>query len=167
MFRTTQDRHPWCPFRWLIWNPLIWPVISTLHFLSEHARRYGVTPVLTFDQPLWWKATTSVDGAQEDSPLRSVILRLGGFHILMIFLGSIGHLTAGTGLPVFNMYWKSYSLETQLSAYSVEKLSQAPSMVTSFLSLSFIHFCMQTRGAHPFRTSFSHTPFWGAILHPG
>ena len=39
-----------------------------------------------------------VEGSQEDSPLRSVILRLGGFHILMSFLGSIGHLMAGTGL---------------------------------------------------------------------
>ena len=53
--------------------------------------------MLTFDQPLWWKATTIVEGAQEDSPLRSVILRLGGFHILMSYLGSTGHLMAGTG----------------------------------------------------------------------
>ena len=45
-------------------------VISTLDFVSEHARRYGITPVLTFDQPLWWKAMTIVEGAQEDSPLR-------------------------------------------------------------------------------------------------
>ena len=87
-----------------------------------------------------------------------------GFHILMIFLGSIGHLTAGTGLRVFNMYWKSHSLETQLSAYSVEKLSQAPSMVTSFLIPSFIYFCMQTRGAHmwehPFRTRLSGVQYY-------
>ena len=76
-------------------------VNSALHFVSEHSRRYGITPVITFDQPLWWKATTIVVGAQEDSPLRSVILRLwggGGFHIMMSFLGSIGHLMAGTGL---------------------------------------------------------------------
>ena len=71
----------------------------TLRFVSEHARRYGVTPVLTFGQPLWWKTTTIlVEAAQEDSPLRSVILRLGGFHILMSFLGSMGHLMVGTGL---------------------------------------------------------------------
>ena len=56
-------------------------VNSILHFKSEHARRYRVTPVLTFDQPLWWNATTIVEGAQEDSPLRWVILRLvGGPH---------------------------------------------------------------------------------------
>ena len=54
--------------------------------------------MLTFDQPLWWKATTIFEGDQEDSPIRSVILRLEGFHMLTSFLGSIGHLMAGTGL---------------------------------------------------------------------
>ena len=73
-------------------------VNSTLYFVSEHARCYGVKPVFTYDQPLWWNATTIVEGAQEDRPLRSVILTLWGFHILISFLCSIGHLMAGTGL---------------------------------------------------------------------
>ena len=94
---------------------------------------------ITFDQPLCWKATTIDEGAQEDSPLSSVILRLGGFHIMMSYLGSIGHLMAGTGVQkVLDVI---YSLETQLSTYSVEKLSHAPSVVTCFLIPSFIHFC--------------------------
>ena len=64
-------------------------VNTTLHFVSDHARRYGVTPVLTFDQPLWWKATTIVEGAQEDSHLLSVFLRLEGFHMLtLVALGT-------------------------------------------------------------------------------
>ena len=73
-------------------------VNSTLHFVAEHAKHYGATPVLTFDQPLWFKATTIVESAREDSDLYQIILRLGGFHTLMSFLGSIGHLMAGTGL---------------------------------------------------------------------
>ena len=31
-------------------------IFSTLKFASEHARRHSVTPIVTFDQPLWWKA---------------------------------------------------------------------------------------------------------------
>lgn len=73
-------------------------VNSTLHFVSEHAQRHGVTPVVTFDQPLWWKAMTIIHAAAENSPLHSVLPRLGGFHTLMSFLGSIGHLMSGTGL---------------------------------------------------------------------
>ena len=30
-----------------------WRAQVTLHFVSDHARRYGVTPVLTFDHPLY------------------------------------------------------------------------------------------------------------------
>ena len=33
-------------------------VYSTLRFVCDHAAQYSVTPVLTFDQPLWWKALT-------------------------------------------------------------------------------------------------------------
>ena len=33
-----------------------------------------------------------------DTSLRSMMLCLGGFHLLMSFLGCIGHLMSGTGL---------------------------------------------------------------------
>ena len=71
---------------------------STLHFISEHARRYSVTPMITFDQPLWWKAMTFVERKPENSPLHSVVVQLGGFHTLLSFLGCIGHIMIGTGL---------------------------------------------------------------------
>eukprot|EP00112_Aurelia_sp_Birch-Aquarium-sp1_P011852 Seg2490.3 transcript_id=Seg2490.3/GoldUCD/mRNA.D3Y31 product="hypothetical protein" protein_id=Seg2490.3/GoldUCD/D3Y31 len=70
-------------------------IYSTLDFVSRHAKRYDVTPVLTFDQPLWWKATCIIKGEPIDSPLRQIILRLGAFHTEMSFLGSIGHLMRG------------------------------------------------------------------------
>ena len=31
-------------------------IYSTLHFVADQAKKYGVTPVLTFDQPLRFKA---------------------------------------------------------------------------------------------------------------
>ena len=36
-------------------------IYSTLMFVSEHAQRHGVTPILTFDQPLWWKALMIIE----------------------------------------------------------------------------------------------------------
>lgn len=54
--------------------------------------------MLTFDQPLLLKASTIVESAGEDSDLYPIILRLGGFHTLMSFMGSIGHLMRGTDL---------------------------------------------------------------------
>ena len=54
-------------------------VNSTLHFVAEHAKGHGATPVFTFDQPLWFKATTIVESTGEDSDLHMIILRLGDF----------------------------------------------------------------------------------------
>lgn len=71
---------------------------STLLFVYDHAAHYQVTPILTFDQPLWWKAMTIIESEGSGSPLKSIILRLGGFHVLMSFLGAIGHLMSGSDL---------------------------------------------------------------------
>lgn len=74
-------------------------IFSTLKFASEHARRHNVTPIVTFDQPLWWKALMIITSEPLDSDdLRKIVLRLGGFHTEMSFLGCIGSLMAGSGL---------------------------------------------------------------------
>ena len=52
----------------------IYPI---LHFVCDYAWRYGVTPVLTFYQPLCWKALTTVKTEPVNSKLRSFVLRLG------------------------------------------------------------------------------------------
>lgn len=65
-------------------------VFTTLHFLSALANQYHVTPVIAFDQPLWWKAKIIVASEPDDNPLRSIVLQLGGFHTEMRFLGSTG-----------------------------------------------------------------------------
>ena len=73
-------------------------IFSTLKFASEHARRHSVTPIVTFDQPLWWKALMIIMSAPLDSDLREIVLRLGGFHTEMIFFACIGSFMAGSGL---------------------------------------------------------------------
>ncbi|WAR03768.1 hypothetical protein MAR_010326 [Mya arenaria] len=73
-------------------------IFSTLKFVSEHARRHHVKPIITFDQPLWWKALMIICAEPERSDLKNIVLRLGGFHTEMSFLGAIGHLIAGSGL---------------------------------------------------------------------
>ena len=73
-------------------------IYSTLLFVCDHAKCYNATPIITFDQPLWWKALTIIENEPEDSELHGIVLRLGGFHSLMSFLGAIGHIMAGSGL---------------------------------------------------------------------
>lgn len=95
-------------------------IYSTLHFVCDHARRYDVTPILTFDQPLWWKALTIVKSEPVNSKLSSVILRLGGFHTLMSFLGCIGHRMTGTGLKeLLELVFASNTTSHMMSGKSV------------------------------------------------
>ncbi|GFR75030.1 hypothetical protein ElyMa_005768000 [Elysia marginata] len=73
-------------------------VYSTLLFVAKEAKRNNEKPVPTFDQPLWWKAQVIVLNKPSDSELKSVVLRLGGFHTLMSFLEANGKIVAGSGL---------------------------------------------------------------------
>ena len=73
-------------------------VYSTLKYIQDHAHRHDVTPIITFDQPLWWKALMIIVTDPSGSDLRSIVLRLGGFHTEMSFPGCIGHLMAASGL---------------------------------------------------------------------
>ena len=53
------------------------------------------TCVVTFDQPLFWKARDVVACVPD---FGNVAVRLGGFHLLMSFMGAMGTIMAGSGL---------------------------------------------------------------------
>lgn len=73
-------------------------VYSTLVYLSKQAEKHQIAPVITFDQPLYWKAYMIIQNEVENSPLKKIVLLLGGFHTQMSFLGTIGKLCEGLGL---------------------------------------------------------------------
>ena len=51
-------------------------VLSTLNYISKHAKRYNVTPIITFNQPLWWKALTLIESQPSESELLLLLLLL-------------------------------------------------------------------------------------------
>ncbi|CAK1580968.1 unnamed protein product [Parnassius mnemosyne] len=64
---------------------------TALQYALKKSQEVGVTVCfVTFDQPLYLKAREISFG--------SIMVRLGGFHLLMSFLGCIGHTMAGSGL---------------------------------------------------------------------
>lgn len=73
-------------------------VYTTLMFICNEAKRLNVeTPIVTFDQCLWIKAM-EVICIDHKGEFDNLVIRLGGFHTLMSFLGAIGGLMAGSGL---------------------------------------------------------------------
>ena len=63
-------------------------IYSTLNFISSHVTKFYVCPFVAFDQPLWLKAFTLFESKPEPQPS---VIRLGGFHSMMSYLGSMGH----------------------------------------------------------------------------
>ena len=73
-------------------------IYSTLKFICDQAQRYRMSAIVTFDQPLWLKAFIIIANEPESSDMHSIVLRLGGLHTMMSFLGCIGHLMMQSGI---------------------------------------------------------------------
>ena len=68
-------------------------VYSTLVYIQSQAEKLNIpTPCITFDQPLWLKAMEIIRAKS-----MNIVCRLGGFHTMMSFMGSIGSMK-GSGL---------------------------------------------------------------------
>jgi len=115
-------------------------IYSTLMFISEHAQRYGVTPIVTFDQPLWWKALMIIESEPEESDLRGIVLRLGGFHTEMSFLGSIGHLMDSSGLQeMLESIYAPNAVVHMLSGKAIARAVRGHFIVDAALNALILH----------------------------
>ena len=52
-------------------------IYSTLHFFADQSKKYGVTPHLAFDQPLWMKAQYILHTEPSTSRIKNIVFRLG------------------------------------------------------------------------------------------
>ena len=69
-------------------------IYSTLNYVQTQARKLNIpSPCITFDQPLWIKAVEIIMAKS-----MTIVCRLGGFHTMMSFMGSIGTMMKGSGL---------------------------------------------------------------------
>lgn len=93
-------------------------IYSTLMFVDKEAKRHGMhTTCITFDQPLYIKAVDISIAANLD-----VVVRLGGFHTLMSFMGAIGHVMRGSGIDdVLKLIFGPNTVETILTGKSYSR----------------------------------------------
>jgi len=87
-------------------------IYSTIvYVIGQSKSRHFLVPNITFDQPLYIKA---VDTAIKSN--LNIVIRLGGFHTLMSFLGSIGSMMRGSGLEeVMGLIFGANTMEHVLS----------------------------------------------------
>jgi hypothetical protein len=64
------------------------------YYVIDRSKALGIdTPCVTFDQPLWLKAV-EVSKAKG----LNILCRLGPFHVIMSYLGSLGSFMSSSGL---------------------------------------------------------------------
>lgn len=77
-------------------------IFTTLVEASKHCQKQQQKiGFVTFDQPLYQKASeilASIDPQNDPYKLSTIKVRLGGFHLLMSFLGGVGFIMDGSGL---------------------------------------------------------------------
>ena len=119
-------------------------IYSTLIFLSDQARKQHVTPVITFDQPLWWKAWTIITNEPQDSNLKSVVLGSGGLHTEMSYLGCIGCLMENSGLSeALEVVYGSNAVKHMLSGKAVARARRDHFLVDAALNIILIADALQ------------------------
>ena len=105
-------------------------VYSTLLFVHSQARKVNMPSVcITLDQPLWLKAVE----ISRTSGL-NVVVRLGSFHLLMSFLGSIGKVMLGSGFhELMELVYGADTVQHMLSGKAVARALRAHLLIQSAL----------------------------------
>ena len=83
-------------------------IYSALVFIQQLTEKYQVvvSPV-TFGQPLYIKAA---EIAETSHYLSNITVRLGGFHLVISYMGVIGHITRGRGITR-NLPWGGHLVD--------------------------------------------------------
>eukprot|EP00116_Pleurobrachia_bachei_P000877 sb/3461139/ len=107
-------------------------VYSTLKFISGLCEKSGLTPVITFDQPLYLRAVSMTTA--KDSDVAHIVVRLGKFHLMLCWLATIGHLFANSGLEmVLGQVYGEKTVEKILAGKQFNRGVRGHTMVHSAL----------------------------------
>lgn len=116
-------------------------ILTVLIYAAEESKKSGQsTCIVTFDQPLYMKAKDIVlQNNSEHGELSNVIVRLGGFHLLMSFLGSIGFLMTGSGLAeLWSTVYASASIPHMLSGHAYARAIRAHYLTFCAISMLIV-----------------------------
>jgi len=136
-------------------------IYSTLLFVSEQAKFLGLTtPCITFDQPLYIKA---VDIVAADK--LNIVVRLGGFHTLMNFMGAVGSIMRGSGLEeVFELLYGTKTLEHVMTGKAYVRAIHGHMIVHSALTNMLLQRLMPDANSETVDSVAAHEPIEDLIL---
>lgn len=115
-------------------------IYTALLFAAEKCHKYNKPCIVTFDQPLFLKAVDIVEGSNSESILSKVIVRLGGFHTLMSFMGSIGNIMSGSGIEeLWQTIYAKNTVPHMLSGHAYARALRCHFLTQEALALLLLH----------------------------
>ena len=110
-------------------------IYSTLLFIIGQAKKTNTcSPCITFDQPLWLKAVQIIT----EKSLH-ILCRLGGFHTLMSYLGSIGNSMKGSGISqCLQVVYGENAVKHMVSGKAIARALRGHFLLQSALRLQII-----------------------------
>ena len=114
-------------------------VYSTLSFVSQEVKKQRLCCTsLTFDQPLYWKATEII--ADKAPEFENIHLKLGGFHQLMSFMGASCKVMEDSGLfELWSTVYKENSIPKMLHGKAYSRCLRAMLLTDSALHYAMLH----------------------------
>ena len=115
-------------------------IYSTLKFVAKQCDKLQATPVITFDQPLYWKAYNIAVNKPEDIDIKRVTVRLGAFHTEMSFLGAIGKLMKNSGISeLLSTVYAPNTTGHMLSGKAVSRAVRGHLLISQALNSILLH----------------------------
>ena len=109
-------------------------ILSTMHFVATQTQKYNVYPILTFDQPLYQKANEIQLNQPDSSVVKNIVLRLGGLHTCMSFLGAIGQLMSSSGLQqLLETIYADHTVPHMISGKAISRAIRGHLLVSAVL----------------------------------
>ena len=104
--------------------------LSTMNFLAIQFSQHNMVPILTFNQPLYSKSISTNEHQDESSTHKKIVLRIGGFHQMMSFTGSIGYIMQGHELQtLFELIYAVGSINAVLCSKEISRVTQAQLLI--------------------------------------
>ena len=108
-------------------------IVSTLEYIYKLAAKHKVIAIITFDQPLYWKAAEIILDEPQTSQLKNIVLMLGSFHTFMNLLGAIGTLMQGTGLQnILELVYGENAVVHMMTGKSVQRAFRGHLLVENY-----------------------------------
>ena len=81
-----------------------------------------------------------IANSDDSSPIRQIVLKLGGFHTLMSFIGCIGQLMEGLGLQdLLNLVYATNTVPHMLSGKAISRAIRGLFLVESAVMFVLIN----------------------------